>query len=52
MRLAKNLIKRLTFHQGLEQQYVEAKQLSADRKWAAALKLYNEILTVQRNELG
>ena len=52
MRLAKHLIKRPTCHQKLEQQYVEAKQLSADRKWAAALKLYNEILTVQRNELG
>ena len=52
MRLAKHLIKRPTFPQELEQQYVEAKQLSADRKWAAALKLYNEILTVQRDELG
>ena len=29
-----------------------AKQLSADRNWAAALKLYNEMLTVKRKKLG
>ena len=52
IRLAKLLINRPTFHEELEEQYIDAKELSADREWAAALKLYNKILTVQRNKLG
>ena len=52
IRLAKHLINRPTSQEELEQQYTEAKQLSAEREWAAALNLYNEILTVQRNKLG
>ena len=50
--MAKHLIKITTFHQELEQQYVEANHLSADCKWAAAFKLYNGILNVKHNELG
>ena len=52
MRLEKKIIKHPTFKVELEHKYVEAKQLSDDHKWAAALTLYNEILTAQQNEIG
>ena len=52
MHLTKHLFSRPTFHEDLEYQYIEAKQLRVDHEWAAALKLYNEILTEQRNKLG
>ena len=52
MHLTKHLFSRPTFHEDLEYQYIEAKHLLVDREWAAALKLYNKILTEQRNKLG
>ena len=52
IRLANHPIKRPTPQEELEQQYIEAKQLSANHKWAAALNLCNGILTVQQNKLG
>ena len=52
IRLAKLLINRPTFQEELEEQYIEAKELSANRELVAALNLYNGILIVQRNKLG
>ena len=52
MHLTKHLFSRPTFHVDLEYQYIKAKRLRVDHEWSAALKLYNEILTEQRNKLG
>ena len=52
MQLAKHLFNRPKLDEDLDHQYAMAKHLSHDRNWAAALKLYNEMLTVKRKKLG
>ena len=52
MHLIKYLFRQPAFREDLEYHYIQAKQLSVDREWAAALRLYNKILIEQRNKLG